>query len=130
MCGEEGRGKYTKTPVEIAAKEYTGEMLNILGEFTEIPESVKLGKMSDLLFTTEEVAKIQFRILLSSLPLDSVRGDWIVWSLNSTSQVNTRDVRGYGTILQEAVFFDRQGHTKQPFVQILLDFGFVSFSKF
>ena len=75
MCEEEGRGKYTKTPVEIAAKEYTGEMLNILGEFTEIPESVKLGKMSDLLFTTEEVAKIQFRILLNSLPLDSVRGD-------------------------------------------------------
>ena len=80
MCEEEGRGQYTKTPVEIAAKEYTGEMLNILGEFTEIPESVKLEKMSDLLFVYEkqEEAKKQFRILLSSLPLDSVRGDLIV----------------------------------------------------
>ena len=87
------------TPVEIAANEESGELL-MRKEY-------------------EEKAKEQFRGLLSSLPKDSVSGDKIARSLISI-QVNTRDVRGYGTILQEAVFFEG----KQAFVRILLDFGF------
>ena len=36
--------------------------------------------------------------------------------------MNSSDVRGYGTLLQDAVF-----ENKKPFIRILMDSGFVSF---
>merc|ERR1719209_2630299 len=52
---------------------------------------------------TKEERKAEFQKLLSSLPVESV---------------NTNDVRGYGTLLQDAVYED-----KRDFIRILLDFG-------
>ena len=76
MC-ENASSNISSTPLEIAAKEESGEMLNILGKFIKIADSVKLEKMSGLMYLRdeyEEEAKEQFRGLLSSLSsLDSVR---------------------------------------------------------
>ena len=75
MC-ENASSSISSTPLEIAAKEDSGEMLNILGEFIKIADSVKIEKLSGLMYLRdeyEEEAKEQFRVLLSSLPLDLVR---------------------------------------------------------
>ena len=66
------------TPLEIAEKEKSGELLKLLGKFTKIPDIVKLKKLSLLMYKEEEEAKEQFRELLRTLPKDSVRGNIIV----------------------------------------------------
>ena len=71
----------TSTPVEIASREVDpldlverAEVLSILGEFTEIPDSLKFELVSKLNYwNDEEETKKQFRKLLSSLPLQLVR---------------------------------------------------------
>ena len=73
---ENASSSISSTPLEIAAKEDSGEMLNILGEFIKIADSVKIEKLSGLMYLRdeyEEEAKEQFQVLLSSLPLDLVR---------------------------------------------------------
>ena len=67
------------TPLEIAEKEESGELLKLLGKFTKIPDIVKLKKLSLLMYKEEEEeAKEQFRDLLRTLPKDSVSGNIIV----------------------------------------------------
>ena len=69
------------TPLEIAEKEESGELLKLLGKFAKIPDIVKLQKLSSLMYMRkeyEEEAKEQFRDLLRTLPKDSVRGNIIV----------------------------------------------------
>ena len=66
------------TPLEIAEKEESGELLKLLGKFAKIPDIVKLQKLSSLMYMRkeyEEEAKEQFRDLLRTLPKDSVRGN-------------------------------------------------------
>ena len=63
------------TPLEIAEKEESGELLKLLGKFTKIPDDMKLRKLSQLMYKEEEEAKEQFRDLLRTLPKDSVRGN-------------------------------------------------------
>ena len=69
------------TPLEIAEKEESGELLKLLGKFAKIPDIVKLQKLSSLMYMRkeyEEEAKEQFRDLLRTLPKDSVSGNNIV----------------------------------------------------
>ena len=66
----------TSTPMEIASRDIDRkEVLAILGEFTEMPLSVKLEHLSRLMYgeESEEERKEEFQKLLSSLPLESVR---------------------------------------------------------
>ena len=63
-------------PMEIAASRNDGgEMLKILAEFTEIPDSAKLVELSKLMSLNCEVEseKEQFKNLLGTLPVDLVR---------------------------------------------------------
>ena len=63
-------------PMEIAASRNDGgEMLKILAEFTEIPDSAKLVELSKLMSLNYEVEseKEQFKKLLNSLPVELVR---------------------------------------------------------
>ena len=73
MCEKE-----PSTPLEIAEKEESGELLKLLGKFTKIPDDMKLRKLSQLMYKEEEEAKEQFRDLLTTLPKDSVSGNIIV----------------------------------------------------
>ena len=118
----------TSTPVEIALREVDpldvverAEVVVILGEFTEIPDSMKFELLSKLNnWNNKEETKEQFRKLLSSVPVQLVRAKiWHFLSLNSI-QVNTSNAR-YGTLLQYAVKEDNP-----DFVRILMDGGFVS----
>ena len=81
---------HPNTPIELAAREESGELLIILGKFTEIPDAVKLEKMTRLMFMTKEWweanglegdygggAREQFRRLLSSVSMDSVKREII-----------------------------------------------------
>ena len=66
----------TSTPMEIASRDIDRkEVLAILGEFTEMPLSVKLEHLSRLMYgdETKEERKAEFQKLLSSLPVESVR---------------------------------------------------------
>ena len=63
-------------PMEIAASRNDGgEMLRIMAEFTEIPDSAKLVELSKLMSLNHEVEseKEQFQKLLNSLPVELVR---------------------------------------------------------
>ena len=99
-------------------------VLTILGEFTEIPESVKLRQLSRLINGSEnEESKELFQKLLTSLPVEKVRAKIQIQIQNmSPIQVNNTNVRDYGTLLQDAVSED-----KRDFIRILMDSGFVSF---
>ena len=62
--------------MEIASRDIDRkEVLAILGEFTEMPLSVKLEHLSRLMYgeESEEERKAEFQKLLSSLPVESVR---------------------------------------------------------
>ena len=62
--------------MEIASKDIDRKgVLAILGEYTEMPLSVKLEHMSRLMYGEEsdEERKAEFQKLLSSLPIESVR---------------------------------------------------------
>ena len=65
----------SSTPIEIAsATVEREEVLSILGEFTEIPDILKLEQLSRLMYVNaEEETKEEFRKLLSTLPVKSVR---------------------------------------------------------
>ena len=65
----------SSTPIEIAsATEERREVFSILGEFTEIPDILKLEQLSRLMYVNaEEETKEEFRKLLSTLPVKSVR---------------------------------------------------------
>ena len=73
----------TSTPVEIALREVDpldvverAEVVVILGEFTEIPDSVKFELLSKLNnWNNKEETKEQFRKLLSSVPVQLVRAN-------------------------------------------------------
>ena len=105
-----------------SSREYNREMVALLGEFTEIPDSVKLEQSWKLMYSTNKGAKEDFQTSLSLLPVELVRAKiQYFWNL-ALIQVNTSDVRGYRTLLQDAVYKD-----KRDFIRILLDFGFVSF---
>ena len=64
----------TSTPMEIAAREDDRkEVLAILGEFTEIPDRVKLAQLSKLMYVNAEETKEDFQKILSLVPVESVR---------------------------------------------------------
>ena len=66
----------TSTPMEIASANYDRkEVLAILGEFTEMPISVKLKQLSSIMYGDEskDERKEEFQKILSSLPVESVR---------------------------------------------------------
>ena len=48
-------------------------MVALLGEFTEIPDSVKLEQLSKLMYSTNKEAKEDFQKSLSLLPVELVR---------------------------------------------------------
>ena len=74
-CAVTDDGDITATPLEIASSNGFGEMVAILAEFTEVPDSVKLEGLSKLMyFNEEEETQEHFRKLLGSLPIDLVRG--------------------------------------------------------
>ena len=63
-------------PMEIAASRNDGgEMLRLMAEFTEIPDSAKIVELSKLMSLNYEVEseKEQFKNLLGTLPVDLVR---------------------------------------------------------
>ena len=64
----------TSTPITIASsREYNREMVALLGEFTGIPDSVKLEQLSKLMYSTNKEAKEDFQKSLSLLPVELVR---------------------------------------------------------
>ena len=56
-----------------SSREYNREMVALLGEFTEIPDSVKLEQLSKLMYSTNKGAKEDFQKSLSLLPVELVR---------------------------------------------------------
>ena len=57
----------------------SGEMVAILAEFTEVPDDVKLEALSKLMYFNEkEETQEKFRKLLGSLPVDLVRGEFLL----------------------------------------------------
>ena len=68
-------GSQKGTPLEIAVSNRSLEMLNILAEFTEITNDVKLSKLSMLIAHSgdEKEATEDFQRTLQTLPLEMVR---------------------------------------------------------
>ena len=60
--------------MEIAATRDFPEVLNVLAEFTEIPDKVKLLRLYKLMHSDDNVekAKEEFQSILRSLPVDLV----------------------------------------------------------
>ena len=78
--------KNDSTPMEIASRdEDRVVVLSILGEFIEIPDSVKIEILSKLMYSTayKETKKEQFQKLLSSLPLELVRGTFVGFKISN-----------------------------------------------
>ena len=61
--------------VERDAQNERGEMLSLLAEFTEMPNDIKLFRLSKLMNKVEQKSKEreEFKKILSSLPVDLVR---------------------------------------------------------
>ena len=66
-----------ETPIQIAVSEDLSAVLDILKEFTELPDNVKLVQLSKLMCSSGDVekSKEEFQDLLHSLPLDLVSSD-------------------------------------------------------
>ena len=60
--------------MEIAASLDFPEVLNVLGEFTELPDKVKLLRLYKLMYSDDDLekAKEEFQSILRSLPVDLV----------------------------------------------------------
>ena len=68
-------GSQKGTPLEIAVSSRSLEMLNILAEFTEITDDVKMSKLSMLIAHSGDgkEATEDFQRTLQTLPLEMVR---------------------------------------------------------
>lgn len=66
-----------ETPIQIAVSEDLSAVLDILKEFTELPDNVKLVQLSKLMCSSDDVekSKEEFQGLLHSLPVDLVSSD-------------------------------------------------------
>ena len=60
--------------MEMAATRDFPEVLNVLGEFMELPDKVKLLRLYKLMYSDDDVekAKEEFQSILRSLPVDLV----------------------------------------------------------
>jgi len=93
-----------ESPMEISVNSKTAEnpeIRRLLGKFTEMPVDIKFFHLSTLIFI--DGAQEEFQNMLGSLPVELV---------------NSRNVRGLGSLLQSAV----KGN-KPDFVRFLLEFG-------
>ena len=118
--------------MEIAVCRYEKDMLKILLEYKEMPDSVKLVQMYELMSSAKTAAanmeeveaekfKMEFREILHSLSsVEMVR--YCNCSNLTLIKVSTKNVRGRGTILQLAVL-----ESMQDFARMLLEFGWVNF---
>ena len=61
-----------RTPVEIALLKGQVEVLALLAEFTELPESQKLEYLQLMMETDKEVCLEEFKKQVQSLPLEKV----------------------------------------------------------
>ena len=61
------------TPIELAVSGSHNEVLNILLEYTEMPNQLKLSHLAKLMNADDEEAKAEFKKMLSTMPLDLVR---------------------------------------------------------
>ena len=67
------------TPMQLAvecdSKNERGEMLSLLAEFTEMPDNIKLFRLSKLMNKVEQKSKEreEFKKILSSMPVELVR---------------------------------------------------------
>ena len=89
-CAASVTGDNSLTPIEIATSsvacgyqdrcnDESGEMVAILAEFTEVPDDVKLEGLSKLMYFNEkEETQEKFRKLLGWLPVDLVRGEFLL----------------------------------------------------
>ena len=61
--------------VECDSQNERGEMLSLLAEFTEMPNDIKLFRLSKLMNKVEQKSKEreEFKKILSSLPVELVR---------------------------------------------------------
>ena len=73
-------GSQKGTPLEIAVSNRSLEMLNILAEFTEITNDVKMSKLSMLIAHSGDgkEAKEDFQRTLQSLPLELVKSSFFL----------------------------------------------------
>ena len=112
--------------VECEAQNERGEMLSLLAEFTEMPNDIKLFRLSKLMNKVEKSKerREEFKKILSSLPVELVR---LLLRLACISfrQVNSTNVCGKGNLLQDAVDieYSSRDEGKKKFVRILLEFG-------
>jgi len=93
--------KDTPMEISVASEKSSPEMRRLLGEFTEMPNNIKLFHLSTLMATDDN--KGEFRVMLWSLPVE---------------MVSSTNVRALGSLLQGAVKED-----KKDFVRTLLEFG-------
>ena len=62
----------TPKPMEIAAEGEKDELLQLLAEFTEMPDHIKLYRLSKLMYKGEEKSNEEFQKTLSSLSVKLV----------------------------------------------------------
>ena len=124
---------YPLDPLELAVifQWDNPDLFKILAGSKEIPDNVKILQLSMLIeeglagegrASDVEKLKEEFRKILHSLSLETVKILFLINPPNQNIQVSVKDVKRYGTLLQMAVM-----ENKQDLVRLLLEFGFVSF---